>query len=64
VLEIEDCEVAAAQFMDACKSTLFMPVMFNLSAAPGADSIRHVVGIAVRTFMRSYAVATAGDRPV
>jgi AcrR family transcriptional regulator len=56
VLEIADCEVAAAQFMDACKSTLFMPVMFNFSEAPDAASIQHVVGIAVRTFMRSYAV--------
>jgi len=27
VLAIEDCEIAAAQFMDACQSTLFKPVL-------------------------------------
>jgi AcrR family transcriptional regulator len=54
VLAVDDCRVAAAQFLDACKSTLFMPVLFNFSEAPQADAIRHVVGIAVRTFMRAY----------
>lgn len=54
VLAIDDDEVAAAQFLDACKSTLFMPVMFNFSEAPERDRISHVVGIAVRTFMRAY----------
>jgi AcrR family transcriptional regulator len=54
VLAVEDCTVAAAQFLDTCKSTLFMPVLFNFSEAPQADSIKYVVGIAVRVFMRAY----------
>ncbi|HUC48163.1 MAG TPA: TetR/AcrR family transcriptional regulator [Xanthobacteraceae bacterium] len=54
ILAVEDCTVAAAQFLDACKSTLFMPVLFNFSDAPQPEAIRHVVGIAVRTFLRAY----------
>jgi AcrR family transcriptional regulator len=54
VLAVEDCRVAAAQFLDSCKSTLFMPVLFNFSEAPQADSIKYVIGIAVRVFMRAY----------
>jgi AcrR family transcriptional regulator len=56
VLAVEDCEVAAAQFMDACQSTLFKPVLFNFSEAPGPKQIEHVVGIAVRTFLAAYRV--------
>jgi AcrR family transcriptional regulator len=54
VLAVEDCRVAAAQFLDSSKSTLFMPVLFNFGEAPQTDSIKYVVGIAVRTFMRAY----------
>ncbi len=59
VLAIEDCEVAAAQFLDGCQSTLFKPVLFNFSEAPNAETIRYVVGIAVRAFLRAYAVSAA-----
>jgi AcrR family transcriptional regulator len=55
VLVIEDCEVAAAQFLDSCQSTMFKPVMFNAGAAPTDDRVRHVVGTAVRTFLAAYA---------
>jgi AcrR family transcriptional regulator len=54
LLAVDDCTVAAAQFLDACQSTLFKPVLFNFSAPPQADAIKHVVGIAVRTFLRAY----------
>jgi len=54
VLAIEDCEVTAAQFMDACLATLFKPALFNFCSAPGAERIAHVVGIAVRAFMAAY----------
>jgi hypothetical protein len=54
VLAVDDDEVAAAQFLDSCKSTLFMPVLFNFRKSPEADAIKHVVGIAVRTFLRAY----------
>jgi AcrR family transcriptional regulator len=54
MLAIDDAEVAAAQFLDACQSTLFKPVLFNFRAAPTSDQIDHVVGIAVRTFLAAY----------
>jgi len=54
VLAIDDFEIAAAQFMDACQSTLFKPVLFNFRSAPASDQINHVVRIAVRTFMCAY----------
>ncbi len=60
VLAVDDCRVAAAQFLDSCKSTLFKPVLFNFSDAPQADAIKYVVAIAVRTFMRAYRVKSVG----
>jgi AcrR family transcriptional regulator len=56
VLAVEDCEVAAAQFLDACQSTLFIPVLLNFGAPPDEAEIEHVVGIAVRMFLAAYQV--------
>ena len=56
VLAIDDCEVAAAQFLDACQSTLFKPVLFNFAPPPTPDRIGHVVGIAVKAFLAAYRV--------
>ena len=56
ILEIEDCEVAAAQFLDACQSTLFKPVLFNFEPPPAPERVSHVIGIAVRAFMAAYRV--------
>jgi AcrR family transcriptional regulator len=53
-LNVPDTEVAAAQFMDACQSTLFKPVLFNFAPIPSDERIAHVVGIAVRTFLAAY----------
>jgi AcrR family transcriptional regulator len=55
-LAIDDCEVAAAQFLDACQSTMFKPMLFNVGGPPSEDRIRHVVGTAVRTFLAAYRV--------
>ena len=54
MLKVEDCEVAAAQFLDACQSTLFKPVLFNFAPPPSPERIEHVVRIAVRTFLAAY----------
>ncbi len=54
LLEIEDPEVAAAQFIESCAATLFKPILFGLADAPSPERIDHVVGIAVRTFMAAY----------
>ena len=56
VLAVGDAEVAAAQFLDACQSTVFKPVLFNFRAAPEHDRIAYVVGIAVKTFLAAYRV--------
>ena len=53
-LAIEDCEVAAAQFMETCHATMLKPMMFNCAPAPSPERIEHVVGIAVKTFMAAY----------
>ena len=56
VLAIEDCEIAAAQFIDSCSATLFKPILFNCGTAPAAERSAHVVKIAVRTFLAAYRV--------
>ncbi len=43
VLAVDDCEVAAAQFLDMCQSTLFKPVLFNFAPPPSPERIEHVV---------------------
>jgi AcrR family transcriptional regulator len=53
-LMIEDCEVAAAQFLDSCLATILKPLLFNAGDAPADERINHVVGIAVCTFLAAY----------
>lgn len=55
VIKVEDPEIAAAQFLDSCQSTLFKPVLFNFGPPPDNKRIEHVVRMAVRTFMAAYA---------
>jgi AcrR family transcriptional regulator len=57
VLEIEDCEVVAAQFLESCLAATFKPVLFNFAPPPPQERIDHVVGIAVRAFMKAYGKA-------
>lgn len=54
VLRIDDCEVAAAQFLDSCQSSVFKPLLFNFASAPTDDRVAHIVAIAVRTFLAAY----------
>ena len=56
VLAVEDYEIAASQFLEACKATMVLPVLFNFRTAPPPERIRHVVGIAVKTFLAAYRV--------
>jgi AcrR family transcriptional regulator len=53
-LEVEDCEVAAAQFMESCHATLLKPMMLNFAPPPTPERIEHVVRIAVKAFMKAY----------
>ena len=54
VLEPHDCEVAAAQFIDACLSTTFKPMLFNHAGPPSEERIGHVVDMAVGAFLAAY----------
>ena len=54
ILKPHDCEVAAAQFMDSCLSTMFKPMLFNFAGPPEDARIVHVVDMAVRTFLAAY----------
>ncbi len=54
LLEPHDCEVAAAQFIDACVSTTFKPMLFNHSGPASEERVAHVVGMAVRAFLAAY----------
>jgi AcrR family transcriptional regulator len=54
VLAIDDCEVAAGQFIDACGATVMRQLLFNARPVPSDERIDHVVGTAVRVFMKAY----------
>lgn len=58
VLAIDDCEVAAAQFIETCHATMFKPVLFNFAPPPTDERIDYVVRIAVRMFLAAYRVRT------
>ena len=53
-LAIEDCSLAASQFMMCCQSSLFMPFIFQAKPAPSPTEIATVVGSAVRMFLAAY----------
>jgi AcrR family transcriptional regulator len=55
-LEIEDCKLAASQFMMACQASLFLPFVFQASPAPSAQRIAEVVESATRMFLAAYQV--------
>jgi AcrR family transcriptional regulator len=58
-LAIEDCELAAAQFMQMCQATLFQPFIFQAAPAPSAQRIAHVVESATLMFLAAYQVKPA-----
>jgi AcrR family transcriptional regulator len=53
-LEPHDCEVAAAQFIDACVATTFKPMLFGHAGPPSDERVAHVVDMAVRAFLAAY----------
>jgi AcrR family transcriptional regulator len=53
-LEIDDCQLAASQFMLTCQATLFLPFIFQAEPAPAPARIRAVVDSAVRMFRAAY----------
>jgi AcrR family transcriptional regulator len=53
-VEIEDCQLAATQFMQMCQASLFMPFIFQAAPAPSAERIAQVVESATRIFLAGY----------
>jgi AcrR family transcriptional regulator len=56
VLAVEDCELVAAQFMEASHAMLFKPIVFNFAPAPSQEQIERSVRVAVRAFIAAYRV--------
>jgi AcrR family transcriptional regulator len=53
-LAIDDCDLAAAQFMLACQATLFLPFIFQATPAPSTHRIAQVVKSALDMFLNTY----------
>jgi len=53
-IDAEDCDIVAGQFLESCLAATFKPVLFNFAPPPPQERIDHVVGIAVRAFMKAY----------
>ena len=64
ILAIDDCEVVAAQLIEALLAPLFKPILFNFGKPPTPERIRYVVGIAVRAFLAAYKVNNSTARGV
>jgi AcrR family transcriptional regulator len=54
-LTIEDYQLAATQFMELCKASLFLPFIFQAAPAPSAERIAEVIDSATRMFLAAYA---------
>jgi AcrR family transcriptional regulator len=54
LLEIDDHELAAEQFLKSCQATLFLPFVFQATPAPSSERIAYVIGSAVRMFLNTY----------
>jgi AcrR family transcriptional regulator len=53
-IAIDDCHLAASQFMQMCQATLFLPFIFQAAPAPSAEQITKVVDSASRMFLAAY----------
>jgi hypothetical protein len=53
-LDIEDCDLAASQFMELSKASLFLPFVFQAAPAPSEQRMAEVVDSATRMFLAAY----------
>jgi AcrR family transcriptional regulator len=53
-LDIDDCDLAASQFMELCKASLFLPFVFQAAPAPSEERMIEVVDSATRMFLAAY----------
>jgi hypothetical protein len=59
VLVVEDCEVAAAQLLEAYQAMLFKSMVFNFVREPSEEQIARVIPAAVRVFLAAYRAPNA-----
>jgi AcrR family transcriptional regulator len=57
-LAIDDCQLAASQYMQMCQASLFLPFVFQAAPPPTAERMAQVVESARRMFLAAY---QAGD---
>lgn len=57
LLDIDDVEQAASQFLTLCKDGVTIPVLVGSPRAPDPESVEKSVSGAVRVFMRAYGKA-------
>ncbi len=53
---IDDCKLAASQFMMMCQASLFLPFIFQAAPPPSAERIAQVVESATQMFLAGYQV--------
>ena len=53
-LAIDDCQLAASQFILMCQASLFLPFVFQVAPAPSAERAGAVVDSAARMFLAAY----------
>ena len=58
-LAIDDCQLAASQFMQMCQASLFLQFIFQAAPSPSAERIAEVVESATRMFLAAYQVKPA-----
>jgi len=54
LLVVEDCEIAAAQLMEACQAMIFKSMVFNFVRQPDPERIERVVRMAIAAFLKAY----------
>src|SRR5450432_2427302 len=58
-LGIDDCQLAASQFMQICQASLFLRFIFQAAPAPSAERIAQVVESATQMFLAAYQTKSA-----
>jgi AcrR family transcriptional regulator len=58
-LAIDDCQLAASQFMMMCQASLFLPFIFQAAPPPSTERIVQVIESATRMFLAAYQVQPA-----
>jgi AcrR family transcriptional regulator len=58
-LAIDDCQLAASQFMMTCQASLFLPFVFQAAPPPSAERMAQVVESARRLFLAAYQATPA-----